>query len=232
MEIETGDILICTVDKIAGTTVFVEIEGTQKRGTIILSEISAGRIRNLRDYVVPKKKIVCKVLRVSKDQIELSLRRVKEKEKKEILERNRAEKSYEEILKSILKEKSGEVIKMIKESSTLSDFLENSKEDPSKLKKMIGKEDSERMLEILKKQKKKNVQVKKKIKLICESPNGLDIIKNILAEKDAEIRYLAAGNYSIKVEEENIKKADQKIKEIIENMEIVSKKNNAEFSNS
>lgn len=96
MEIEIGDILICAVEKIAGTTVFVEIEGSDKRGTIILSEIAAGRIRNLRDYVVPKKTIVCKVLRVSKDHVELSLRRVKEKEKKEILEISKVEKGYEE----------------------------------------------------------------------------------------------------------------------------------------
>ncbi|MDP3965949.1 MAG: hypothetical protein Q8Q04_00275 [archaeon] len=230
MEIEAGDILICTVDKIIGTTVFVEIEGTPKRGTIILSEISAGRIRNLRDYVVPKKIIVCKVLRVSKDQIELSLRRVKEKEKKEALERSKAEKSYEGVLKSILKDKGEEAIKKIKEISSIPEFLEISKDNPSELIRIIGKEDSEKVLAIIKKQKKKNVQVKKKIKLVSEDPDGLKLIKAILSEKEAEIMYLAAGNYSVKVEEENIKKADQKIKEIIERIEKDCKKNDIEFS--
>ena len=99
MEIEPGDILICNVEKIVGTTVFVEIVGTKMPGTIILSEIAAGRIRNLRDYVVPKKTIICKVLRIMNDHIELSLRRVKEKEQKEVLEKNKLEKSYINILK-------------------------------------------------------------------------------------------------------------------------------------
>ena len=57
--LEVGDIVLCTVDRIIGTTVFVGIEGNGE-GSIVTSEIAPGRIRNLRDYVVPKKKIVCK----------------------------------------------------------------------------------------------------------------------------------------------------------------------------
>ena len=105
MEFEQGDIVSCTVDRIVGTTVFVKIDGTNKEGSIILSEVAPGRIRNLREYVVPKKTIICKVLRVSGENIHLSLRRVKEKEKKEILEQNKLERSYLKIMKTILKEK-------------------------------------------------------------------------------------------------------------------------------
>jgi translation initiation factor 2 alpha subunit (eIF-2alpha) len=83
MVLETGDVVLCTVDRIVGTTVFVHIEGNGE-GSIILSEIAPGRIRNIRDYVVPKKKIICKVLRISGDRIELSLRRVTLKEQKDI----------------------------------------------------------------------------------------------------------------------------------------------------
>ena len=60
-QIEEGQIVLCTVDKIVGTTVFVKIEDNGE-GTITTSEISPGRIRNLRKYVIPGKKIVCKVL--------------------------------------------------------------------------------------------------------------------------------------------------------------------------
>ena len=74
-ELEEGEIVLCTVDKIIGTTVFVKIEGNGE-GTITTSEIAPGRIRNLRDYVSPGRKIVCKVLRVDVNKISLSLRRV------------------------------------------------------------------------------------------------------------------------------------------------------------
>jgi len=64
MTLEEGDLVLCTVEKIVGTIVFVNIDGEKKQGSIVLSEIAPGRIRNLRDYVVPKKKIVCKILRI------------------------------------------------------------------------------------------------------------------------------------------------------------------------
>ena len=81
MELEVGDLVMCTVDRIVGTVVFVKIDGYGEGG-IIMSEIAPGRIRNLRDYVVPKKRIACKVLRISGNRIDLSLRRVTPKEKK------------------------------------------------------------------------------------------------------------------------------------------------------
>ena len=94
--LEVGDIVMCTVERIVGTTVFVKIDGDGE-GSIILSEIAPGRIRNLRDYVVPKKVIICKVLRVSADRIELSLRRVTPKEQKEVKEGYKLEKSYKNL---------------------------------------------------------------------------------------------------------------------------------------
>src|SRR3989339_284478 len=84
MELEVGDIIMCTVDRIVGSIVFVKIDGTNKEGSITFSEVSPGRIRNIRDFVIPKKKIICKVLRLSGDHIGLSLRRVTPKEQKEI----------------------------------------------------------------------------------------------------------------------------------------------------
>jgi translation initiation factor 2 alpha subunit (eIF-2alpha) len=75
MELEEGTVVLCTVTKIVGTSVFVKLDDYNKEATIITSEIAPGRIRNLRDYVVPNKKIVCKILRIdNKGQIDLSLR--------------------------------------------------------------------------------------------------------------------------------------------------------------
>src|SRR4030042_1972413 len=107
-KLEVGDLVLCTVDRIVGTVVFVKIpvENREIEGGIVMSEIAPGRIRNIRDYVVPKKKIVCKVLRINANgNIELSLRRVSQKEKKEVLEQESQEKSYTSILKSVLGEK-------------------------------------------------------------------------------------------------------------------------------
>lgn len=230
MEYEQGDIVLCTVDKIAGTTVFVKIDGTKKQGSIVMSEIAPGRIRNLREYVVPKKTIICKILAIKNEQIELSLRRVKEKERKEVMEQFKLEKSYKSILKSILKEKTQETINKIKEKYKINEFLNNAKENPKELEEITGKEATDKILEILKAQKTKTVSLKKTIYLTTTQSNGLTLIKELLEnQKEVEIKYIAAGKYSIKREDENLKKADLKIKEITDNIEKKAKELDMDF---
>ncbi|MEK6844728.1 MAG: hypothetical protein AABX44_00570, partial [Nanoarchaeota archaeon] len=136
MALEEGDLVLCTVEKIVGTIVFVNISGEKKEGSIVLSEIAPGRIRNLRDYVVPKKKIVCKVLRISPERVDLSLRRVTQNEKKQIIEEYNQEKSYENILKSILGDNSKQIIDKIKEKENLYNFFEQVKKNPDFLEKL------------------------------------------------------------------------------------------------
>lgn len=230
MELEEGDIVLCTVDKIVGTTVFVNIEGNGE-GTIITSEIAPGRIRNLREYVVPKKKIVCKILKISGDKIHLSLRRVSQKEQKEVLEQYKQEKSYRSILKSILGNKTEDIIKKIKEKTKLYDFLQEAKQNPKELEKVAGKKESEKILEIINKQKQKKAVIKKEIHLKTTASEGLELIKKLLGKiKDVEIKYISAGKYSVKTESSDIKKADNYLKEILEELEKQAKKANMEFS--
>jgi translation initiation factor 2 alpha subunit (eIF-2alpha) len=137
-----------------------------------MSEIAPGRIRNIRDYVVPKKKIVCKVLRISNSgNIELSLRRVSQKERKEIIEKDKQEKSYTSILKSVLGEELDKTISEIKKEETVFSFIEEAKANPEKLEKIIGKENSKKIIGILNTQKKKKTTIKKEIHLTTSKPN-------------------------------------------------------------
>jgi translation initiation factor 2 alpha subunit (eIF-2alpha) len=107
MEYNEGDLIICKVINIAKTTVFVEtLSGVQ--GSMVLSEIAPGRIRNLRVYVVPNKIIVCKVLHVKGDHLFLSLRRVKEKDRKELMAQYKKEKTYESVIRKLLGNKADE----------------------------------------------------------------------------------------------------------------------------
>jgi translation initiation factor 2 alpha subunit (eIF-2alpha) len=229
MELEQGDIVLCTVDRIIGTTVFVRIETPQGEieGTIITSEIAPGRIRNLREYVVPKKKIVCKVLRISGNQINLSLRRVTQKEKKELLDQAKQEKSYESILRSVLKEKSDEIIKKIKTEKSIYEFIETSKENPKEMEKLLGKENSSKILEIANVQKEKKIIIKKIVNVTTTDPNGLEKIKNLFNKpREMEIKYISAGKYSVKVISNEAKKANNELKAYTEELEKEAKENN------
>jgi translation initiation factor 2 subunit 1 len=231
MNLEVGDLVQCTVERIERTVVFVRIDGNGE-GSIVTSEIAPGRIRNIRNYVVPKKRIVCKVLRISQGgNVELSFRRVTPKEKKEVMEQFKQEKSYMSVIKSILGENSEKAIKKITEQETLFEFFEDAKENPKKLEEVFNKEGSEKILEILNSQKEKKAIVKKEISLKITAPNGLELIKEILGDvKDIDIKYVSAGKYSLKTESENKKNADKKLKELIDNIEKNAKKIGAEFS--
>ncbi len=229
-KLEPGDIVMCTVDRIVGTVVFVSID-TNGPGSIVLSEIAPGRIRNLRDYVVPKKRIICKVLRVSGDHIDLSLRRVTPKEQKEIREKYKLEKSYTNILKTNLGEKAKPIIEKIKKDSSIYEFLETTKQNPKILEKLVGKKDSDKILDIIKNQRKRKVEIKKTFKLTSKNPDGLPVIKKILEKTSiAKVTYISAGTYLIKIETEDPKKGDQTLKKILLEVENSAKKNRAEFS--
>ena len=231
MALEEGDLVLCNVDRIVGTIVFVKIEGEEKEGSIVLSEIAPGRIRNLRDYVVPKKKIVCKILRISSERMDLSLRRVTQNEKKQIMEEYNQEKSYGSILKSILGESSKQIIDKIKEKDSLYNFFEQVKKTPEILTKLVGNENAKRIAQILSKQKIKKSIIKKEFGLTSIKPNGLELIRELLGNiKDFEINYLAAGKFSIKIQSEDPKKEEKKLRIILENVEKEAKEKGMEFS--
>jgi translation initiation factor 2 alpha subunit (eIF-2alpha) len=230
MELEEDSIVLGIVEKIEHMNVFVKLQ-SGKIGTIVTSEIAPGRIKNLRAYVAPNKIIVCKVLRISNNHIDLSLRRVTSKEKKEILLKYQQEKDFEMGLKSILKENFSETEKKVKENfETLSDFLEKIQQDPDVLKKFIPKDFQEQILKLTEK-KKKEIEVKKIVKLKCFDPRGLEKIKEILKIENnkAKVIYVSAGNYLIILKEEDYKTANHLMQNITEEIQKKSKKYSCEI---
>lgn len=230
--LEPGDIVLCTVDRIMGTVVFVKIDGNGE-GSIIMSEIAPGRIRNLRDYVVPKKRIACKVLRISGDRIDLSLRRVTQKEQKEIIEQEHQEKSSKSILKMVLGETLAEekMSQILKKEPSLHEFLSQSKEHPKKLDEFFNEEHSKKILEILKAQKQKKAEIKKEILLTSNAEDGIIKIKKTLSGKgNAKIKYISGGKYSIQIEDTNLKKADNSLRQILQEIEKRAKQEGLQFA--
>ena len=62
--LEEKQLVSCTVDKIVGTTVYIQLDDYPIPGTISFPEIATGRIRNIRDFAFPGKKIVVKILKI------------------------------------------------------------------------------------------------------------------------------------------------------------------------
>lgn len=225
MKLKTNDITLCTVKKIEKTTVFVETE-TGEEGHIVFSEVSAGRIRNIRAFVSPNKKIVCKVLKTSKGHLELSLRRVTAGERDEALEAYQKESTFKKIILSNI-EGSQPILDKIQEEQDLSEFIEESRENPKTLENYFSPEDSEKITKILSERKEKEKTVKKTFTLKSESSSGISDIKEILGNEEANIHYLGSSRFSVEYSAPDFKEAEKKILEILERIKTKAKEKSA-----
>ena len=215
MEFKEDDIVMCTVKKIEGAAVFVDLEENGE-GSIMMSEIAAGRIRNIRDYVSPGKKIVCKILKATKGHIELSLRRVTAKERDEIKEKYEKERNLLSMLKASIK-KPEEVFKKIKEVYDAQEFLEDARANPSIIEKFIPKSELAIFSKIFAEKKEKEKIVKKTIAIKSFSPSGVVEVKAILqTPKNVEISYLGSSKFSISSKAKDFKQANTQVLEAIE----------------
>lgn len=227
---EEGDLILCTVEKVSNTITQVRLPNGQE-GTLISSEIAPGRIKHMRQFVVPNKKIVCKVLNIENGHIHLSLRRVSAKEKKEVLEKWKVEQATKVAFKQILKEKEPEVTKnILKDFKEITSFIEELKKDETLLEKYIPKESQEALKKVIEK-RKKNQELKQIIKLSSLESDGLKKIKEILKlkEENATINYISAGNYKLKLIVDDFKQGKKQMNEILEEIEKKAKENNCEF---
>lgn len=227
MEVKENDIVMCTVKSIEGTTVFVQIE-ENGQGSIVFSEIAAGRIRNIREYVYPNKKIVCKVIKIYSDHVELSLRRVTGKEREEIQARFKKEKTFTSMLKAILKD-SDQIITKIKTEYEIWDFYDKIREDGKILEKFMKKTDSEAIIKLLDEKKDREKIVKKTIVLKSSSDSGIFDIKEILKLKNIKINYLGSSQFSIESTAKDYKEAEHSVNNAIKQIETKAKEKKAFF---
>ena len=245
-----NDFVVCTVKTILHHSVFVSLdEYDNLEGLVHISEIAPGRIRNIRDYVKPDKKIVCKVLKVNiqSKQIDLSLRRVSVNAMKLKIDEIRQEEKAEKLLEIIGKTLNLNLEMMYKEAGTKiidefgslqEGFNSISKHEDEVLKK-LGLND--KVANVLIKTVKEKIKPPKiKIKLILElksyDSNGLDLIKNLLINAsneykkktdNIEISYISAPRYQLEItSSQDIKKAESSAEDIAEEIVNQGKKSN------
>jgi len=220
--IKEDEIVMCTVKKIEGTTIFLEIEGNGE-GSMSMSEVAAGRIRNLREYVSPNKKIVCKVLRIIDRHPQLSLRRVTGKERESVLDKNKKEKTLISMLKVLSKDYQN-ILDKIKEKYEPGQFLEEARENPKIISNFFKDEEAKKFTSILSERKEKEKIAKKTIIVKSHSDSGINDIKSILETKEADIRYLGSSKFMISIKAKDFKEGNLKLSSLLQKMEENAKK--------
>lgn len=235
---DVDDLVIATVIRITDYGAYVQLDEYNKEGLLHISEIASSWVRNIRDFVREGQKVVLKVLRVDKKkrQVDLSLRRVTKRQKKEkILSWKKSRKadsllrSASEKLKIPLKdvyEKAGVLIE--KEFGDIHEGLEKTaKEGADVLLKLGVPKDMAGALEEIAREKIRISMVKIKgiLELQCTKPNGVILIKKALLNtqkigetKGARIHIyvVTPPKYRIVVSAEDYKTAENVLKKATE----------------
>ncbi len=225
---EVDDIVICTVKKILYHSVFVSLDGYENvEGMIHISEIAPGRIRNLRDYVVEGKKIVCKVLNKNpQGNIDLSLRRVPTTQMVKKLNDYKQEEKAEKLFEQIGKDFKMDLNKIYSTIGNdildgygslyafLQAVVEKGKPVINELK--INQEFADALYKtIVEKIKPVEVRVSGKLILRSYKENGVETIRNILiklSEQKINVQYLGAPNYKLEVISKDYRNAENILK--------------------
>ncbi len=228
--VKENDLVLCTVERITNTTVFVKLQSGEE-GTLVISEIAPGRIKNLREYVTPNKKIVCKVLKNQNNHIELSLRRVSSKEKAQIMQEYKKEKTLESAFTQILEKPKETKDKIKKDFPTLSEFAKQAKENPKLIEEYISDQEQDKIKKVIDKRQKKS-EIRKTIELKCLEDNGIEIIKGLIKpqSENQKTTYISAGKFLITLKGDDQKKTDRQMESLLENIKSEAKKKHCDFN--
>ncbi len=229
---QENEIVLCQVTKIFPNSVFANLLEYNDSGMIHISEVSPGRIRNLRDYVSVNRQIVCKVLRIDKEKghIDLSLRRVNSTERAQKLEEIKQELKSEALVKALSKKLKKsvndlykEVTKYIfKEYTHLHLCFKEIVSGECDLSKMglptaLAKEITAAVLD---KFKPKKVVIGGVITMTSTDSEGIIKIKKTLKKieeigSEIDIFYLGAGRFKIQIEDVDYPPAEEKLSQVL-----------------
>ena len=230
---EEGELVFCTVTNVQYNSVFVRIEEYKKTGLIHISEISPGRIRNIRDYVKEGKMIVCKIIKVDQKSgnIDVSLRRVTEMQKRQKTDERKQEQKAEKIIESMATELKLDPKKtydeiaevLLKHYEMIHYAFEDVVENDVDLEKLGIKKAYAKKLDeyVREKIKPKSVSIQGVISIKTFSEDGISRVKGALisVEKTSDnvsIKYLGAGKYSLVVRAKDYKEAESILKGCVE----------------
>jgi translation initiation factor 2 subunit 1 len=234
---EESELVVCTVTNIQYNSVFAKLDEYDMQGMIHISEISPGRIRNIRDYVKEGKVIVCVVLRINRERghIDLSLRRVNDGQRRKKLEQMKLEQKAEKIIEFVAKGEKTDTTQLYNkvmaaiadEYESLADYFEDIVAGNTNIEKTALPKKTQDLLDEIVRQRIKlpAVEIKGTISLSVFEHDGVDRIKDILKgilEIDNEkikITYLGAGKYDFCITAQDYKTAEDilaKSKKVLE----------------
>ncbi|MFQ6073753.1 MAG: translation initiation factor IF-2 subunit alpha [Candidatus Bathyarchaeia archaeon] len=235
---EVGDLVIASIQKVTNYGAYVFLDEYGKEGLLHISEVSSGWVRNIRSFVREGQKTVLKVLRVDpeKGHVDLSLRRVTKRARREKILVWKKERQAEGLLRSVseklnipieeVREKAGSLIES-KFGELYRGLEKTAREGPDVLLELgVPKNLAVAISEIVKEKiKPPLVKIKGTLELQCLKPDGVvHIRKALLSSQRVEkssgtkvrVYVVAPPKYRIEVLAEDYKKAERVLEKATE----------------
>ncbi len=239
---DEGELVIAVIKKIMPYGAFCVLpEYGSLEGFLHVSEVAPRWIKNIHEFISEGQRHVMKVHRVDreKNQVDISIKRVSEEEKKLKLEMVQNEKRGAKLLELALEGAKAQndmpaVRKEIEShfDDVYSCFKEASLKGEDALKKLdLPKGVKAKIVELASKSiKKPVVEVGSVISLVCYSRDGVKTIKEALEVGDGiEVQYLGAPRYKISLTAPDYKTAEKRLDAVLEKIHAFAHKNNCDF---
>jgi translation initiation factor 2 subunit 1 len=237
---DRDELVLATVIKIMPYGAFLSLkEYGGLEAFMHISEVAPRWIKNIHEFISLNQTVVARVHRIDEEkrQIDVSLKRVNEEEKKRKLEAvrrgTRARKLLEVAIKKSKSRKSFEKLEeeILAEYETLYDFLEEVRDSGDAAFEGIdakGALKDEITATVKKSVKKPVVEVARLLEVKCYEPDGVGVLRAALGEIGAH--YVGPGKYRVRVSAGDYKSANKEMDKIIKSVEKNLKGKDCEFS--
>lgn len=219
---DVGELVVVTVDELHEHSAGVQIEGYDKHGLVHISEVSRSWVRDIRKELDEGEKTVAQVLEVEDGSVNLSLKRVNDKQKRETMQDWNKEQKADKFLQRVADE-TGYGMDDLYENVAFPFQKEYGSTFEGFERAAIGEADFNELgvpddvADIVTQVAKnnislKNVEMEGEMTVEVPGTNGIDVIKDALDVGDtAEVTYISAPQYAIKVWGRNAEDAKEKM---------------------
>jgi translation initiation factor 2 subunit 1 len=216
---EIGELVVASVTTITHYGVYIRLEDYPFDGFLHISQVSSRWVRNIKDILRPKQKIVVKVLRINKENksVDVSLKDVSPADRKRVMREWKKGLRGEQLLKELskvvnksLEEMEEKLTPVLERYPNIYDALERILTDPEERNKtLFNEEEIKDILEFLERRlKPKRYEYEIQVDVSFKGKGGILKVRKVLeriktaAEKEGletKITAVGAPTYMVKV---------------------------------
>ena len=234
------ELVVCRITKIHPNSAFATLLEYDKTGMIHVSEVANRWVRNIREFLKENQYVVCRVMGTDREQISLSVKRVRREDTSRKLNEFKRERKAEKMLELAGKELKKTLdqaydeagYKMQDNFGSLSKAFDIAVKNPGLFKSKVPKDWGQALTELAKKSyTEKTYEVRASMRLVSYDPDGIGVIKDTIAKnlgKDVDIRYVSAPRYVLIGKGKSYKEVESQVETAARKITDGIKKHNGE----